>query len=186
MGLPMENDFLATTSEQIMKPESKFGTQKNILSLTFRSVPSFILADLLENACLLVIGVFRSTLFVSVFQGSLLVIALFRVMTTSFLRSFLWSFLFLSLARIKQCLPPAFNKNSTYHRDFFAVLDHFCGHSQSCFLRAKLGECVALWVALTRPPLKWLTEQKNPLEVCKHAARYNEFGYKRLVHSFQT
>ena len=89
MGLPMENDFLATMSEQIMKPESKFGTQKNILSLTFRSVPSFILADLLENACLLVIGVFRSTLFVSVFQGSLLVITLFRVMMTSFLRSFL-------------------------------------------------------------------------------------------------
>ena len=38
MGLPRENDFLATTSEQIMKPESKFGTQKNILSLTFRSI----------------------------------------------------------------------------------------------------------------------------------------------------
>ena len=38
MGLPMENDFLATTSKQIMKPESKFGTQKNILSLTFRSI----------------------------------------------------------------------------------------------------------------------------------------------------
>ena len=29
MGLPRENDLLATTSEQIMEPESKFGTQKN-------------------------------------------------------------------------------------------------------------------------------------------------------------
>ena len=38
--------------------------------------------------------------------------------STSFLRSFSWSFLFLSLARIKQCLPPALNKNSTHHRDF--------------------------------------------------------------------
>ena len=29
MGLPRENDLLAITSEQIMEPESKFGTQKN-------------------------------------------------------------------------------------------------------------------------------------------------------------
>ena len=29
MGFPRENDLLATTSEQIMEPESKFGTQKN-------------------------------------------------------------------------------------------------------------------------------------------------------------
>ena len=32
-------------------------------------VPLIILADLLGNTCLLVIGAFRSTLFVSVFQG---------------------------------------------------------------------------------------------------------------------
>ena len=32
MGLPMENDLLATTSEQIMELESKFSTQKNWLS----------------------------------------------------------------------------------------------------------------------------------------------------------
>ena len=37
MGLPMENDLLATTSEQIMEPESKFDTQKNLLSLAFQS-----------------------------------------------------------------------------------------------------------------------------------------------------
>jgi len=35
MGLPMENDLLATTSEQIMEPKSKFGTQKNLLLLSF-------------------------------------------------------------------------------------------------------------------------------------------------------
>ena len=40
-------------------------------------VPLIILADLLGNTCLLVIGAFRSTLFVSVFQGSLLVMTLF-------------------------------------------------------------------------------------------------------------
>ena len=38
MGLPIENDLLATTSEQIKEPESKFGTQKNLLSLTFQSI----------------------------------------------------------------------------------------------------------------------------------------------------
>ena len=35
MGLPMENDLLATTSEQIMEPESKFGAQYNLLLLSF-------------------------------------------------------------------------------------------------------------------------------------------------------
>ena len=35
MGLPMENDLLATISEQIMEQESKFGTQKNLLLLSF-------------------------------------------------------------------------------------------------------------------------------------------------------
>ena len=96
--------------------------------------------------------------------------------STSFLRSFKWSFLSLSLARIKQCLPPALDKNSTHHGHFlrysWAVLSH-----SFLFLRAKLGECVALWFALTPPPLKWLTRQKNPFKVCKRAARYNEFGY---------
>ena len=38
MGLPKENDLLATTLEQIMEPESKFGAQKNLLSLTFQSI----------------------------------------------------------------------------------------------------------------------------------------------------
>ena len=44
MGLPMENDLLATTSEQIKEPESKFGTQKNLLSSTFQS-KLFVLID---------------------------------------------------------------------------------------------------------------------------------------------
>ena len=47
------------------------------------SVPSIILADILGNKCLLVIDAFPSTLFVSLFQGSLLVIALFRIVSGS-------------------------------------------------------------------------------------------------------
>ena len=93
--------------------------------------------------------------------------------STSFLRRFFWSFLFLSLARIKQCLPPALDKKSTHPPLFLSILESF----SVLFLRAKLGECVALWFALTPPPLKWLTEQKNLFEVCKRARRYNEFGY---------
>ena len=44
MRLPMGNDLSATTSEQIKEPESKFGTQKNLLSLTFQS-KNFMLID---------------------------------------------------------------------------------------------------------------------------------------------
>ena len=44
-----------------------------------------------------------------------------------------------------------------------------------------LGECVASWFALTPSPLKWLTEQKNPFEVCKRGARCKEFGYKNAI-----
>ena len=44
MGLPVENDLLATTSEQIMEPESKFDTQKNLLPLTFQSI-NIVLID---------------------------------------------------------------------------------------------------------------------------------------------
>ena len=44
MGLPVEHDLLATTSEKIMEPESKFGAQKNLLSLTFQSL-NIVLID---------------------------------------------------------------------------------------------------------------------------------------------
>ena len=44
MGLLMESDLLATTSEQIMELESKFDTRKNLLSLTFQSI-NIVLID---------------------------------------------------------------------------------------------------------------------------------------------
>ena len=103
--------------------------------------------------------------------------------STSFLRRFLWSFLFLSLAKIKQCLPPAFNKNSCHHRDFLRYSWEVLGHSQFCFCGPSWAN--ALHCDLHPPPLKWLTEQKNPFEVCKHAARYNEFGCKLLFCLFK-
>ena len=44
MGLPKENYILPATSEQIMEPESKFDTQKNLLSLAFQSI-NIVLID---------------------------------------------------------------------------------------------------------------------------------------------
>ena len=44
MGLPMKNDLFATTLEQIMEPEFKFGAQNNLLSLTFQSI-NIVLID---------------------------------------------------------------------------------------------------------------------------------------------
>ena len=43
-GFTKGNDLLATTLEQIMEPESKFGAQKNLLSLTFQSI-NIVLID---------------------------------------------------------------------------------------------------------------------------------------------
>ena len=83
---------------------ARFANFEGILGF---SILSIILADLLGNTCLLVIGAFWCTLFVSVLQGSLLVMVLFRTLSgndrLSFFEAFYdRSFLFLSLARIKQ------------------------------------------------------------------------------------
>ena len=67
-----------------------------------------------------VIGGFRSVLFVSCFKVRCFVIVLFRaiIYELSLPRRLFWFFLFLSLARVKQLLPPSFDKKSTHHRDF--------------------------------------------------------------------
>ena len=67
-----------------------------------------------------VIGEFRAVLFVSYLKFRCFVIVLYQAIITSFkslLRRFFWSFLFLSLARIKQRLPPSFDKKCTHHRN---------------------------------------------------------------------
>ena len=66
------------------------------------SVSSIILADLLGNTCLFVIGAFRSTLFVSVFQGSLLVIAVFRTVSGNDRLAFFEAFYDLSYSCLLQ------------------------------------------------------------------------------------
>ena len=123
---------------------------------------------------------FRSTLFVSVFRGSLLVIALFRAIADQFSSNIFLIFLILVSWKNKAISASwpvqKYHSSSRFPSLFLSSLESF----SVLFLRAKLGECVALWFALTPPPLKWLTEQKNPFEVCKRAAWYNEFGYKTV------
>ena len=70
----------------------------------------------------------------------------------SLLCRFFWSFVFLSLARIKQHLPPSLDKKSTHHHNFLQ-LESFS---------AKMGEHVTLWFVLTSPSPKCLMEQVNP------------------------
>ena len=109
-----------------------------------------------------VIGGFRSVWFVSVFQGSLLVIVLFRNNYNRLvcLEGFFWSFLFVSLARIKQCLPPSlrqkFHSPSRFHSPFSVL-----------FMRAKRVQ--TFWFALTRPHSNYSRNRttQTPFKVCK-------------------
>ena len=57
----------------------------------------------------------------------------------------------------------------------------FLSHLGSFSGQAGRVHCIMICINSTRPPLKWLTEQKNPREVLKHALRYNKFGYKYIV-----
>ena len=106
---------------------------------------------------------FRTIWFVSVFRGSLLLIALFRAIIDYFARkSFL---IFLILVSCKNEAMSASFPRQKFHSPL-----RFSSPFSVLFLRAKLGERVqTLWLILTPPPLKWLTEQKtqNPFEVFK-------------------
>ena len=106
-----------------------------------------------------VIGGFRSVLIVSCFKVRCFVIVLFPALIDyiRLLRRFFCSFLFLSLARIKQRLPPSFDKNPLTIAISFAI---FLNSLES--FSAKLGEHVTLWFALTPPSVKCLTGQNNP------------------------
>ena len=94
-----------------------------------------------------------------VFQGSLL--CALPVSGNNWPVSLLWkffcSFLFLSLPRIKQRLPPSVRWQKIHSPLWFPSL--FLSRLES--VSAKLGEYVTLWFALTPPSLKWLMEWKN-------------------------
>ena len=74
------------------------------------------------------------------------------------------------------CPQQKFHSSSRFPSLFLSSL----GSLSISFLRAKLGECVALWLALTPPPTQMIDGTENPFKVCKHATRYNKFGYKLI------
>ena len=127
-----------------------------------------------------VIGRFRSVLFLWCFKVRCFVIILFRAIIDllSLLRRFFWSFLFLSLARIKQRLPPSFDKKSTHHRDFLRYSWAVQSHSQPSWAS------ITMWFAITPPSLKWLTEQKNPKSLLSlHYAQRDTMNFAVIVHN---
>ena len=104
------------------------------------SVPSIILADLLGNRCFLeqvqkvMVCYWWISICFACFCVSLGSLLSLGQSSTSLIGRFFPSFLFLSLARIKQCLPPSLDKNSTNHDNF---LHHFWPvqiHDQFCFV----------------------------------------------------
>ena len=88
-----------------------------------------------ETHHLLVIGAFRSTLFVSVFQDSLLVIVLFRAIIDQFS-----SQIFLIILILVSCPRQKVHSSSLFPSLFLSSLESF----SVLFLQAKLGECFAL------------------------------------------
>ena len=128
------------------------------------SVPSIILADLLGNTCLLVIGAFRSTLFVSVFQGSLLVIALFRIVSSLGRPVFFEAMYDLSYSCSLAKISPLIIAIS------FAILERFRVILDFVFA----GQAGRMVICINSTPTQMIDGTE------KHAARYNEFGYKKI------
>ena len=97
-------------------------------------------------------------------------------------RRFFWSFLFLSLARIEQCLSPALAKSPIIITISFAILEQSRVILSIVFAGQAERVCCIVICINSAPNLqiKWLTEQKNPFKVCKSAAQYNKFGYNFL------
>ena len=126
-----------------------------------------------------VIGGSRSVLFVSCYKVCCFVIVLFWAIIDylSLLHRFLWSFLFLSLARIKQRLPPSFDKKSTHHRDFL-------GYSWAVgVILSQAGW--ARWIVICINPAfsKMIDRTEKPKihSRAKGAAQYNKLRCKGLT-----
>ena len=107
-----------------------------------------------------VIGGFRSVLFVSCFKVRYFVLVLFQAIIDelSLLRRFFWSFLFLSLTRIKQPLPLPSTKNPLTIVISFAIL------KQSRVFLSQAGRARYL-VSCINPAFTKM------IDVCKYAQR---------------
>ena len=106
-------------------------------------------------------------------------IALFRAIINKCSSKLFRIFLFLSpIAKIKQCLPPALNKNNTRHRSFLRyswAVTVFLSFVFAC----QAGH-IALRFALTPPPLNVWWNRKTHLKSANAQAQYSEFGWKAV------
>ena len=122
----------------------------------------------------IVIGGFRSVLFVSCFKIRCFEIVLFQTIIDelSFLRRFFWSFLFLSLAKIKQPLPASFDKkNPLTIAISFAILE------QSRVILNQAGRARYIVICINPAFIKMIDETEKPTFAIR-VARYNEFRCK--------
>ena len=93
----------------------------------------------------------------------LIVISEFGAITaTSLLRRFFWSFLFLSLARKRQCLPRFLDKNSPNHGGFLCYSWAFESHSQFRFCAQITGPISLLVVLSNHRHCDLLAERSLP------------------------
>ena len=125
-------------------------------------------------------GSWSVCLFVSCFKVRCLVIVLFRAIMDqlSLRRRFLWSFSFLSLARIKHRLPPSFDKNPLTIAISFAILEQFWG------ILSQAGRARYIVICVNPVFTKMIDgteEPKIPSKFAKSAVRYNEFRCKSLL-----
>ena len=125
--------------------------------------------------CFVIAG-FWSVLLISCFKVRCLWAII--IINNNLLCRLFWSFLFLSLARIKQCLPPSFGKNPLFIPISFPIL------KQSRVILSKVGWAHYIVIALTPPSLKWLTEQKNPKSF--RSLQYAQHNAVKFVNFFPT
>ena len=145
-------------------------------SKEFWVFPSIILADLLGNTCLLVIGVFSSTLFVSVFQGSLLWTTLFRTIIDQFSWKIFQIFLIVVFCKKKAMSTSCpRQKIPLIIANSFAILEQSSVILNFAFTgQAGRARCIVICINPTHAQM--IDGTDNRFEVCKRAGRYNEFG----------
>ena len=137
-----------------------------------------ILTDLLRNTCLLVIGAFSSGLFVSVFQGSLLWITLFRTIIDQFSWKIFQIFLILVF-----CKKKAMSTSCPRQKIPLIIANSFAILEQSSVilnfaLTGQAGRARCIVICINPTHAQMIDGTDNRFEVCKRAGRYNEFGCK--------
>ena len=140
----------------LLQPNSLYRAARfpNFVGILGFSVPSFMLADLVGNRCLLVIGAFRCTLFASVFQDSLLVIALFRAIIDQFSSKIFLIFLILvsgkNKAMFASCPRQKFHSSSRFPFLFLSSLESF----SVLLFASQAGRLRCIVICINSTPLK--------------------------------